>query len=265
MAVPSLGLVRMPLSGSPKTVVAGCGGDRFAWSPDGTEAAYMHRNTNPNFQDLHLVRGGYDRVVDSTPEVPFGFSCSNHAGCANWEIRVSYSGDGAYVSFVQQLPLSVFRIWASNGKVVKSMDGSSATMSVWTGNSLYWRDDVGVEVWRNGSVSLLLPGVSWYAPRASPNGAQIVYETWDAGFTTAHVNLLDTATGKARQIAPSRSRPAFLTSRYIWYQGERPCLTTEVCNDPTIATGTTYLYDLQTGAENQSIITDVYDVWPHPA
>jgi hypothetical protein len=33
----------------------------------------------------------------------------------------------------------------------------------------------------------------------------------------------------------------------------------------TITTGKTYIYDLQTGTETESIITQVFDVWPHPA
>ena len=27
----------------------------------------------------------------------------------------------------------------------------------------------------------------------------------------------------------------------------------------------TYIYDLQDGTETQSVITSVYDIWPHPA
>jgi hypothetical protein len=59
------------------------------------------------------------------------------------------------------------------------------------------------------------------------------------------------------------SRPAFLTSRYLWYMGERPCKASDACAfGPTIAT-VPYIYDLQTGTEYQSIILSVWDVWPH--
>jgi hypothetical protein len=34
---------------------------------------------------------------------------------------------------------------------------------------------------------------------------------------------------------------------------------------PVIATGKTYVYDLQDGTETESIITSVSDVWPHAA
>jgi hypothetical protein len=145
------------------------------------------------------------------------------------------------------------------------VDNSNATMSVWSGNALYWRDDKGVEMWRDGSQSLVLPGVSWIRPHASPAGGQIVYETRDANYSTAHVFLLDTATGQTRQLAQSRSEPAFLDSHDVWYMGERPCASSDPCVvGPTIATRP-YIYDLQSGTEYQSIITTVWDVWPHPA
>jgi hypothetical protein len=260
-----VGLFRMPLSGSPQTVVSGCGAIPFDWHPDGTAAGYIKGGADPKFQDLHLVGGGTDRVVDSMPAQYFGVGCESR-GCADtWTIQLLYSTNGDYIAFVQQLPVSVFRIWTSSGKLLKSLDGSTATMPVWSGNSLYWRDDKGVEMWRNGSQTLVLPGVSWIRPHASSTGGQIAYETRDPGYSTAHISVLDTATGAVREIAQSRSELAFLTSRYIWYVGERACSPAGSCFAPTEATGITYIYDLQSGIESQSIIAYVFDVWPHPA
>ena len=65
-----------------------------------------------------------------------------------------------------------------------------------------------------------------------------------------------------------RSEPVFLTSRYIWYQGERDCVPADGCgtNPPFHpASGKTYIYDLQDGTETGSVITSVADVWPHAA
>jgi hypothetical protein len=262
----SMGLVRMPLSGSPKTVVAACGANPSAWSPDGTAAAYMHRTADPKVQDLHVVSRGYDRVTDSTPALDFGVGCESRGCGDNWDVRLLYSPGGSYISLVQQLPVSVFRIWTAGGKVIKSADGSTATMSVWSGDSLYWRDDQGVQMWRNGAQSLVLPGVSWTGPHASSGGGKVVYMTRGVNYSTARIHVLDTASGKAREIALSRSYPSFLTSRYIWYRGERACVATDRCIEgPTIATGTTYIYDLETGVESESIITNVWDVWPRGA
>ena len=60
----------------------------------------------------------------------------------------------------------------------------------------------------------------------------------------------------------------FLTSRYIWYEGERACVAADVCGSAPGGhplNGKTYIYDLQTGTETESIITGVADVWPHAA
>lgn len=261
----SVGLVRMPLSGSPKTVVATCGGAPFAWSPDGTAVAYLGGSPDPNVNQLHIVSAGHDTVVDSMPTPFTGPVGCESRGCAdNWFFRIYYSPSGAYIALVE-LPRPGLRIWTSTGKLLKSVDSSSLTMSVWSGTTLYWRDEKGVAIWRDGTQSLLLPGVNWIRPHASPNGGQIVYETRDANYGTAHVFLLDTATGQTREIAQSRAEPAFLDSHDIWYMGERPCAASDPCVvGPTIATRP-YIYDLQTGAEAESIITKVWDVWPHPA
>jgi len=141
-------------------------------------------------------------------------------------------------------------------------------MSVWSGEVLYYRDAAGVEAWRDGVQTLVLPGVAWIRPKASPTGGAIVYEARDSS-GAPDVYLLDTASGSVRVIARSRSEPAFLTNRYIWWQGERPC----VASDPypcgsvfkSLPSGKTYIYDLQDGTETESVITAVADVWPHAA
>jgi hypothetical protein len=264
----SLGLVRMPLSGLPRTVVATCGGGLFAWSPDGSAAAYLTGSTASGTNELHIVNGARDVVVNSMPS-PFqgGVGCDSRSCSENWFFRLDYSPNGSYFSLVE-LPGPGLRIWTSSGRLIKSIDSTSATMAVWSGNSLYWRDDKGVERWRDGSQSLVLPGVSWIRPHASPAGGQIVYETREPGYGTAHISVLDTVTGAVREIAQSRSEPSFLTSRYIWYLGEYVCSTTSTgycAIASTAPTGITYIYDLQSGIESQSIITDVWDVWPHAA
>jgi hypothetical protein len=260
--IPSTGLVRMPLSGSPKTVAAVCVSDRFAWSPDGTAAAYVAITQDPRVEALHIVSSGRDNIVDSIRNDFGGGGCESRRSCNGWAFGLLYSPNGAYISLVEA-PGTGLHVWTSSGKLVTS--SATGTLPVWSGDALYWRDVKGVAMWRNGVESVVLPGVSWNGPHASATGGSIVFETRDVGSDTAHVQLLDTRTGKTREIAQSRGYPAFLTARYIWYRGERPCAWPELCIDPTISTGNTYIYDLQTGAEYQSIITWVYDVWPHPA
>jgi hypothetical protein len=83
----------------------------------------------------------------------------------------------------------------------------------------------------------------------------------------AHVYVVDTATKKVRELKAARSEPAFLTSRYIWYRGERPCVAADNCdpNFPVVSNGKTYIYDFQDGTETESVISSVSDVWPHAA
>jgi hypothetical protein len=266
-------LVRMPFSAYPRTTVASLclGSAGFAWSPDGTTAAYVTDDQSRTGSMLHVVSGGQDRVVSSMPAFAWGVGCAGQ--CADTaDERLLYSPDGAYISLVQTWGGPMFRVWTSDGRVLTAVDSgapdSSLTMSAWSGSALYYRDGKGVEAWRNGTTSLILPGVKWIRPKASAAGGKIVYEARDSA-NVPNVYLLDTTTGTVKQIAASRSEPAFLTSRFIWYKGERPCTSTDTypCNSwaTTIESGTTYIYDLQTGTEIESIITKVWDVWPHPA
>jgi hypothetical protein len=219
---------------------------------------------------MHLVTDGQNRVAATMPAPPSGFGCESQ-GCADdWEFRLRYSPNGAFIS-LNQLPPGEFRIWTSAGEPVAGTDFASVkpnpaiTMSAWSGNALYFRDSKGVEVWRSGVESLQLAGVRWIRPHASPAGGQIVYETRDAA-GTAHVHLLDTASGKVRDLASSRSEPSFLNSHLIWYQEERPCSASDNCFiGPTMPTGRTFIFDLADGTETESKIASVGDSWPHPA
>lgn len=260
-------LVSERLDGSSQAVLAG-GTSAFTSTKDGMTVAYISVNKQGDrVAQLHTLTSGQDNVIGSVPAQYFAVGCESASCGDTWDVRLLYSASGAKISFVQMLPVAALRIWASDGTVLESVDGGSATMSVWSGDSLYWRDGKGVEMWRGGSQTLLLPGVSWIRPHASPAGGQIVYETRDAGSGTAHVYLLDTVSQKVRQLATSRSEPAFLNAHLVWYQGERPCPATDphCAVGPTTTTGMTYVYDLQDGSETESTITGVFDIWPHPA
>jgi hypothetical protein len=258
----SASLYRMPISGSPKTVVAKAAISLglFAWTSDGKTAGYVTGD------GLHLIGAGQDRKLGGPLPVADGYGCESQECADAWDSRLAFSPDDAYISMlVLSGPVTGFKLWTSAGKLLPSPASLAPTMSVWSGRDFYFSDTKGVEVWRDGIMSPFLSGVQWVRPKASPGGSLIVYETRDRT-GLAHVYAVNTVSKKVKELKAGRREPVFLTSRYVWYQGERLCLATDDCAiTPTIQTGKTYIYDLQTGTEYNSVITNVYDVWPHAA
>jgi WD40 repeat protein len=263
-------LVRAPLAGSPTIPVAASCQSIIAitWSPDGSTVVYVTQNESG--ADVHQLSSSGDRVLGSIPAGGIG-GCEAISSCAvanTLDYRLSYSPDGTSISLVVNMfSLVVFRVWSADGRLLRSSDSQRATMSAWSGTGLYFRDPAGVEVFRDGADSTFLPGVAWIKPNASPGGGQIVYAARDsAGW--GHVFVVDTTTRQVRELKTARSQPVFLTSRYIWYQGERDCVPADQCGSQPpfhLLSGKTYIYDLQDGTETESIITGVADVWPHAA
>jgi WD40-like Beta Propeller Repeat len=260
------GLVRAPLTGSPTTLVAAQAMGFYAWSPDGKTAAYMSSRANSGggtTMQLHLVSGGNDRIVSSMPGLPSGFGCESQACADGWDFHLEYSPDGRFITWAQSVT-DVFRMWTAAGIDV-TPSTPFVNMSLWSGANFYFEDSKAVKVWSNGVVSTFLPGVVWIRPKASPGGGLIVYETRDAA-GVSRTYVVDTTTAEVRQLGSKyRAEPAFLTARFIWYKGERYCNLNECFAGSALPTGKTYIYDLQTGTEAESIITSVADVWPHPA
>jgi len=251
-------LFRAPLSGDPKELVAKTT-EQFStdvWSPDGDTAAYLAPTSTG--MALHLVSGGRDRAVGgSIPALPVtGCEYEPCPGADTWDFRLSYSPDGAYISLVMSIAgANAFRLWSSEGTVLQSSDSQSYSMSTWSGTGFYFPDAKGIEVLRDGVTSLFLPNVAWIHPNASADAGHIVYETRDAqGWH--HTFVIDTASKNVRELKKARTHPLFLTSRFIWYRGE---------GSPGISNGKTFIYDLQEGAESESVISQVWDVWPHAA
>ncbi len=260
-------LYRAPLTGSPKTLVTNAGG-AGTWSPNGN-AVLFTTSVSPEKRTVHQLRVGADQILGSVPGGGMG-GCSTIASCQipNFlDFRLLYSPDGNVISLVTTgFGMSAFRLWSADGKLLTSSDAQGLTFSEWSGTGLYFRDG-GVKVWRDGVVSPFLQGVAWVKPRASPTGGQIVYTARGAG-GWSHIFLVDTTSGKVRELKSARTDAVFLTSRHIWYEGERACVTADICGSAPAGhplSGKTYIYDLQTGIETESIITGVADVWPHAA
>jgi len=266
------GLFRMPLSGSPKTLVVKQGGGG-GWSPDGQAVVYTTTSSTDPYTGkitVHQFTGGRDQVLGTTPPGGGG-DCQAIATCSlpNWlDSRLSFSPDGTLIAMVMDgFGMSIFRVWTSDGALLTSNDSKGLTMSAWSGQSLYFAGPSGVESWRDGATSTFLAKAYWVKPSASPAGGQLVYTIRDS-HGWGHIRIVDTATGKVRELKADRTDAVFLTSRFIWYRGERACTAAEDCGSHPQThplSGKTYIYDLQTGTETESIITSVSDVWPHPA
>jgi len=158
-------LFRRPISGAPSPVVVR--GDKavflFVWRPDGS-VAYL--TTADLGLELHVLNGGRDRVLATLPALAVG-------GCEvepcpgplqnpadSWDFRLAYSPDGALISLVGSGINNYFGVWTAAGAKAGGTDPlAAATMSVWSGSSLYFLDAKGVEVLRDGAISTLLPGV----------------------------------------------------------------------------------------------------------
>lgn len=267
-------LVWAPLSGSAKLVVAAtCGAPsihQFGWSPDGQSFTYTIDPQDPAsaFQ-WHLASRGVDRVIGTAPLWCY---CGNGSEASS--LTVSFSPDGQFVSLVEFVGPTDLQVRRLDGSLVgneirdeQRSAPSPVTLGVWAGTDLFYRGSAGVERRRDGATTLFLPGVAWIHPKASPKGDQIVYAVRGSD-GLSHVSFVSTSNGQAHQLS---SRPAFepffLSSRYVWYKGERLCETGDPCNWmlKTIFSGKTYIYDLQSGTEWESIITDIADVWPHGA
>jgi WD40 repeat protein len=264
-------LVRQVFTGSTKSRVAtntDLVNYAIAWSPDGNSVVYKTQASGSTGA-MHKITGGQDSTIATglPPTPAVGCETQFCSLLDSWDFRLAFSPDGTMVALVESvLQVNVFRVWSSDGKVLDKSDSKGRSMSAWSGNTLYFHDATGVAAWHSGMVSPFMPGVSWIRPRASPAGGRIVYETVDAqGW--AHVSVVDTTTRQVREIKQARNEPTFLTDRYLWYRGERACVASDGCPSgwAVVNSGKTYIYDLQTGIESESIISNVYDVWPHAA
>lgn len=243
----------------------------FAWSPDGQSLGYVIEieNESQYLFEWHLVTRGIDRAIGT---MPAWCHCGN--GSEDFSLDVGFSPDGQMASLVSY-------VGRGNAVQIRRLDGSLVgseirgdkpwpsplTMGVWSGTDLLFRDSQGVERWTAGSVKPFLPGVAWLHPKASPSGNNIVYAA-RGGDGVAHVYSVDVSNGQTKQLSSRQANsPFYLSSRYVWYQEERLCSIPagDQCyfNIKSVPTGKTYIYDLQTGTESESLITDLADVWPH--
>jgi hypothetical protein len=260
-------LIRMPLSGAPKSVVAATCGQSYVlavgWDSTGQSATYLVDVGSGHPFDWRLQTNGTDRSLSNPP--PWCY-CGN--GSEEGAVLIAFSPNGQFVSMIDGVGRagSDLQIRRIDGSLVTESTGSGSgvTMGVWSGDSFYFRDSGDVKVWHDGVITTLRAVLPWLRPKASPGGGQVVFYTRGSD-GLARVSVIDTKSGVVKPLSDqARIAPVFLSSRYVWYQGERLCVAGDQCVfNHTVLTGKTYIYDLTTGSETESLITDVADVWPH--
>ena len=276
----------------------------YGWSPDRESVAYLSwgtpTQTGSDPLELRLMSRGADRLLATLPAVP------GRGGSPEDSALVAFSPDGQYFALVEtwtgpgwgeQAPFQVRR---ADGTLVAAYPSSPGgvttsivlsgkrTMAVWagTGSSLYFRDanpdpsvrrSAGVERWDpQSNTTMVMPGVQWYSPAASPDGRWIAYTVPDSQ-GMPQVALLDLTTG--RSSPPSnlgRTSPAFIAPGLVWYAGVRRCTDAEAQADPLTRicgglglpdfprTGQEFLYDPLAQQETSTRLgaLGVLDIWP---
>lgn len=236
-----------------------------AWSPDGNSFSYVDEGSSSG-PEWHLITNGTDRMLVSLPIEKLVDTDPDWA-----DLYLSFSGDGTKVAFLQRLaagptgdPFATLDISDLSGTPLIHVSG--VTMATWSRQYLYFYDN-GMNIVRffqPGTRVLGGVGLSpqWVQPSSSPDGRYIAYTT-QLSEGAHHVRLYDTnpSTDNALSTGP-RVGAVFLSQDLIWYAEETPCQSVCPMGGP-VQTGRTFIYDLASRTEAASVISFVYDSWPH--
>jgi hypothetical protein len=236
----------------------------YAWSPDGTTLSYL--SSDGDQVAWHLLSSAGDVTLSPLGSVP-GRGVDPNSDDA----MVGFSADGKYVALENTFTtgssgprFQIVRL--SDRKLVYSR--TDGTMATWAGSgeSLYFRTTSGILAWNpaSGARVVIPQGPRWVHPWPSADGRRIVYEDADGAgnYVAAYLRLAD---NQAFRLSPRpRAGAVFLNPNLVWYEEESVCSATVQCGlgGPPL-TGRTYILDLVTGTESASIITAVFDSWPH--
>ena len=242
----------------------------YAWSPDGRALTYLKSDSAQ--LEWHLRAGGADRTLSRLGTIP------PRDVSPDDDVMVSFSFDVQYVAleetFTYQFrqtvistapPLQIIRV--SDGKLMYSR--TDGTMAAWSGDAdtFYFRSSVGVQTWDpQHELQTALAGVSWFHPWAlADQSGRVTFSILDAQ-GNHRVELLDSgAAGGYRSLSSSpQTGQAVITPTLVWYEQEQACTPSQQCGfGGHSVTGTTFVYDLTTNLQTPSIITAVFDSWPH--
>lgn len=231
-------------------------------SPNLDQIAYLDQDVADGTDKVHLVDTGGDHVIASAPN-PHGGRC----GSADDSKAGDYQHFGGAFYVLDQPFRSLNSLFVvDNGLVKLSLiptpqweTGAQPEFPVWspTSETLYYRQ--GGDVWRwaaAGGAQKFLPGVSWYYPTVSADGAHLAYSVVRPD-GLHNVYLVDLAHGGSPQLIGkgARNLPVFLNSSQLWYRSEGQGICGPGGDQPLV-------YDVSDGSEAPSIVDGVLSVWP---
>ncbi len=235
----------------------------YAWSPDGSMLTYL--SSNGDKVAWHLLSAAGDVKLSDLGSIP-----GRGVDANNDDAMVGFSAEGKYVALENTFsnatgaakPFQIVRL--ADNKLVYSR--TNGTMATWGSNgaTFYFRTTVGVEAWdaAGGTTRTVVPqGFRWIHPSTSADGNRIAYVDLDGkgNHFPGYVQLAD---GQAFRVSSRpRTHAAFLTSTLMWYAEETVACTQ--CDTVPQLTGRTYIYDVVAKTESASIITALFDSWPH--
>jgi hypothetical protein len=237
----------------------------YAWSPDSKTLSFV--SSSSTGVTWHVLSAAGDVTLSRSGPIP-GRGINPDSD----DSMTGFSADGQYVALEHTFgapdataaPFQIVRL--SDHKVVYSRrDGS---MAAWSGAGarLFFRTLAGVETWDPKSgAHVVVPGLAWIHPWPSADGLRILYTAAD-GTGNHHVGYLrltdQPIAGNVLNFQP-RTGAAFLNSTLAWYAEESLCSQVSCGLGGPPLTGRTFLRDLVTTTERASIITSVFDSWPH--
>jgi hypothetical protein len=204
------------------------------FSSDGMQFAYRVGDDTNAGLSTHLYRRGDHRDLTLYFQAPIG----GHGGSPLGPLdQLAFSPDNKeLLDFYDFRPASgtpprfmVFR--TADGSIAYQLE--TAAFGAWaaTGSTVYFfvqgeqgfigeLDSVGP----SGQAQTVVTSINgFFWPRATPDGAGIVYDSYDAA-GLPHVWRLDLATKGVAQLSPAlSSKPVFVTRSTIWSDEEKPC------------------------------------------
>jgi hypothetical protein len=235
-----------------------------AISPRLDEIAWLSSNMDGTVRAVHLTTASGDRAVATLR--PAGGRC----GSPEDSNQGAYARSGSTLYILDQpiAPDNTLLVLQASRAALSLVpptggwpSGAAPGMAVWspTSDTLFYRQ--GGDVWKwttAGGAQVYLPGVSWFSPTITPDGAHLAYAVQRPD-GLHDIYLVDLAgAGRPQRIGGgARSGPVFLNNTQLWYLTESPGGCAGEGTRPK-----RLIYNLSDSSEAASIIDAVLYVWP---